>query len=32
MSEDPEQFRRYIAPVFGEILEQSHHTRQGVNV
>jgi pimeloyl-ACP methyl ester carboxylesterase len=30
MSENPEQFRRYIAPVLGEILTQSVPTRQGV--
>jgi len=32
MSENPEQFRRYIAPVLGEILTQSIPTRQGVHV
>src|SRR3979490_491135 len=31
MSENPEQFRRYIAPVLGEILTQSVPTRQGVH-
>jgi hypothetical protein len=30
MSENPEQFRRYIAPVLGEILTQSVPTRQGI--
>ena len=29
MSENPEQFRRYIAPVLGRILEQSTSTKQG---
>jgi hypothetical protein len=32
MSENPEQFRRYISPVLGEILKQSMQTKQGVNV
>jgi len=32
MSENPEQFRRYIAPVLGDILKQSIQTRQGVQV
>jgi pimeloyl-ACP methyl ester carboxylesterase len=29
MSENPEQFRRYIAPVLGRILKQSTFTKQG---
>jgi pimeloyl-ACP methyl ester carboxylesterase len=29
MSENPEQFRRYIAPVLGRILKQSTSTKQG---
>src|ERR1700687_6130325 len=29
MSENPEQFRRYIAPVPGRILKQSTSTKQG---
>jgi pimeloyl-ACP methyl ester carboxylesterase len=33
MSENPEQFRRYISPVLGEILKQSMQTgQQGVQV
>jgi hypothetical protein len=32
MSENPEQFRRYISPVLGEILKQSMQHRQGVQV
>jgi hypothetical protein len=32
MSENPEQIRRYIAPVLGEILKQSTPTQQGVQV
>ena len=33
MSENPEQFRRYIAPVLTEILKQSTtSTKQGVHV
>jgi hypothetical protein len=32
MSENPEQFRRYIAPVLGRILKQSTPTKQGVYV
>jgi pimeloyl-ACP methyl ester carboxylesterase len=32
MSENPEQFRRYIAPVLGEILKQSTSTKQGEHV
>jgi pimeloyl-ACP methyl ester carboxylesterase len=32
MSENPAQFRRYIAPVLGEILKSSSlSSRQGVN-
>ena len=31
MSENPEQFRRYIAPVLAEIAKQSISSRQGVN-
>ncbi|WJR79470.1 alpha/beta hydrolase [Bradyrhizobium sp. NP1] len=31
MSENPEQFRRYIAPVLTEIAKQSISSRQGVN-
>jgi hypothetical protein len=29
MSENPEQFRRYLAPVLGEIAKQSTSTKQG---
>jgi hypothetical protein len=29
MSENPAQFRRYIAPVLEQILKQSTSTRQG---
>ena len=29
MSENPEQFRRYIAPVLGQILKQSISNKQG---
>ncbi len=29
MSENPQQFRRYIAPVLGEIHKQSIPTKQG---
>jgi pimeloyl-ACP methyl ester carboxylesterase len=29
MSENPEQFRRYLAPVLGRILKQSTFTKQG---
>jgi hypothetical protein len=29
MSENPEQFRRYIAPVLSDILKQSISTQQG---
>ena len=29
MSENPEQFRRYIAPVLNQILEQSISDKQG---
>jgi hypothetical protein len=29
MSENPEQLRRYIAPVLGRILKQSTFTKQG---
>jgi hypothetical protein len=32
MSENPEQFRRYIAPVLSEILTQQTSTRQGERV
>ena len=32
MSENPEQFRRYIAPVLNEILKQPHTIKQGVHV
>ena len=32
MSENPEQFRRYIAPVLGDILKQPAHTKQGEHV
>jgi hypothetical protein len=29
MSENPEQFRHYIAPVLGEILKQTISSKQG---
>jgi hypothetical protein len=29
MSENPEQFRRYIAPVLGEILKMQISSKQG---
>jgi hypothetical protein len=32
MSENPEQFRRYIAPVLKEILRQTSSDKQGVHV
>jgi hypothetical protein len=32
MSENPEQFRRYIAPVLGQILKQSILSKQGEHV
>jgi len=32
MSENPEQFRRYIAPVLRDILEQHSSDKQGVHV
>jgi hypothetical protein len=32
MSENPEQFRRYIAPVLGQILKQSIPSKQGEHV
>ena len=32
MSENPEQFRRYIAPVLRDIIKQSAHTKQGEHV
>jgi hypothetical protein len=31
MSENPEQFRRYIAPVLTEILRQTSLDKQGVH-
>jgi hypothetical protein len=32
MSENPEQFRRYIAPVLSQIHKQSTSTKQGEHV
>jgi hypothetical protein len=32
MSENPQQFRRYIAPVLGEIHSQSISIKQGEHV
>jgi hypothetical protein len=32
MSENPEQFRRYIAPVLNDILKQSKPSKQGVHI
>ena len=32
MSENPEQFRRYIAPVLGQIFKQSIPNKQGEHV
>jgi hypothetical protein len=32
MSENPEQFRRYISPVLGEILKQSMPSKPGARV